>query len=189
MTLEDVLDAVRNHYVSRYREAIVRYRQKFTPIAAEVLLETKRERPLIYRYYRMDIASGADDRPNLTEVNPSTHLDFEGFHVERDGLLIRISPIVWNGVQFRAEPSLNSDSLLQSWALRWIDPDEKSESDSEGLGAYVHSITMPENEFGATSLSVDFGSAPVASAIELLTTLRKSGATSVEVHSRAVLAQ
>lgn len=189
MTLVELLNAVRNHYVSKYREAIASYRQRFTPSAPEVLLETKGGCPLIYRCYRVDLASGAVDPPNFTEVNPSSHLDFESFREERDGLAIHLSPVVWNGVEFRAQPSLASDDLLQSWALRWIDPDEKADVDSDGLGAYVHSLTKPESDSEATSLSVDFGSAPVASVLELLAALRQSGATRVEIHSRAVLGQ
>jgi len=189
VTLEDVLEAVRDHYIALYREAIASYRQKFTPSAAEVLLETEGERPLVYRLYRMDLASGAVDPPNLTEVNPSTHLDFEAFRADRDGLAILVSPIVWNGVEFRAQPSLANDDALRSWALRWIDPEERAEADSDGLGAYVHSITIPENEAGATSLSVDFGSAPSVSVLEFLEVLRESGAESIEMHSRAILDQ
>lgn len=187
MTLEGILEAVRNHYLSRYREAIASYRKRFTPGGPEVLLETQGEQPLVYRYYRMDLASGAVDPPNFTEVNLSTHLEFENFRVESEGMTIHVSPMVWNGVEFRMQPCIVSDALLQVWALRWIDPEETTESDSDGLGAYIHSISKPDNESGTTNLAVDFGSAPVASVLEQLTVFRQSGVASVEIHSRAVL--
>ena len=187
MTLDEVLEAVRDHYLTKYREAIGSYRQRFTPSGPEALLETGGDRPLVYRYYRMDLASGAVDPPNFTEVNPQTHLEFEELRFNQGGLTIRLSPIVWNGVEFRVEPQIKDDAPVRAWALRWIDPEERAEADSDGLGAYVHSVTMPVDESESTSLSVDFGSAPTASVLELLGALREAGATAVDIHSRTVL--
>ena len=152
-----------------------------------MLLEIDRETPQAYRYYRMDLASGAVEPPNLTEVNPATHLEFPPRSFNRLGLSISVSPLVWNGIEFRVEPPLSSDASLQSWALRWLDPEERAETDSDGLGAYLHSITVPASDVNATTFSVDFGSAPAASILELLAVLRQSGANSVELHSRTVL--
>src|SRR5207245_6770891 len=67
-----------------------------------------------------------------------------------------------------------SSDLLQTWALRWLDPNEGAAADSDGLGAYIHSVTAPEHDATATTFAVDFGSAPVRGVLELLTVLRDS---------------
>lgn len=187
MELEAILEQVRGHYLAAYRRAIARYRARFQPCAAEVLLEVGRDTAPVYRYYRIDLASGAVDPPNLTEVNPPTHLCFDTFVCHRGGLTVTLSPSVWNAMEFDIEPALQDDLALQSWALAWIDPDERSPQDADGLGGYLHSVTVPESGGESTRISVDFGSAPVGCVLGLFEVLRRAGATQVAVHSRAVL--
>jgi len=179
--LNEVLDATRSHYLSKYRSSIRSYRTKFERSGVEVLLEMGGEKPLVYCYYRVDLASGSVQPPDFTEVNPSTHLSFEPAAVQHGGLSVLVSPLAWNGVQFRVQPALASDGPIAEWALKWIDPDEQASPDEDGLGAYVHNVTLPSLEQGATEFSVDFGSAPVACVLELLDRRQEAGATSVEL--------
>lgn len=185
--LEELLETVRQHYLTAYRRAIRSYKERFKPGGPEVLLQLDRQVPLVYRHYRMDLASGAVDPPNLTEVNPDTHLEFEPLSFNYHGLRIFVSPFVWNGIEFAAAPRLSDDAGIQGWALKWLDLDERAEQDEDGLGAYIHSITTPQDHTNATTFSVDCGSAPVSSVLELFTVLRDSGVTSVDIHSRTVL--
>lgn len=187
MELEPMLEQVREHYLAAYRRAIARYRERFQPSTAEVLLEVGRDTAPVYRYCRIDLASGAVDPPNLAEVNPPTHLRFDTFVCHRDGLTVTLSPMVWNAMEFDIEPALQDDSGLQSWALAWIDPDERSPQDADGLGGYLHSVTVPESDGKITRISIDFGSASVGCVLELFEALRRAGATHVAVHSRAML--
>ncbi len=123
----------------------------------------------------------------MTEVNLDSHLEFDPLTFHHNGLHVVMAPLVWNGVEFRVEPAFRDDSRLQTWALRWLDPNEGAAADSDGLGAYIHSVTAPEHDATATTFAVDFGSAPVRGVLELLTVLRDSGARTVELHSRTVL--
>lgn len=189
MDLGEILENVRDHYLGKYRAAISTYRERFDPSATEVLLELSGDAPLVYRYYRADLASGAVDPPNFTEVNPESHLEFEPTKLTYEGLEVFLSPIVWNGVEVRVEPRIVSDEPVRSWGTRWIDPDEQAEADGDGLGTYVHSVTAPESDVGSTHFSIDLGSAPVASLLELLVIVRESGAFAAELHSRAVLGE
>lgn len=61
----------RAYFVEYYASAIVEYREKYQPGGPEVLLEIGGREALRYafRLYRMDLASGAVDPPNFTEVN------------------------------------------------------------------------------------------------------------------------
>jgi hypothetical protein len=186
--LETVLEQVREHYLAAYRRAIARYRKRFERSAAEVLLEVGRDSPLVYRYYRVDLASGATDPPNFTEVNPPAHLEFEPFRCEHAGMSISLSQLVWNGVEFDVEPALVDDSTLQAWALACIDPDERSPQDADGLGGYLHSICEPESDGNRARICVDFGSAPVGCLLELIALLRQAGCRHADIHSRSMLA-
>lgn len=185
--LEAVLEQVREHYLATYRRAIARYRKRFERSAAEVLLEVGRDTPLVYRYYRVDLASGATDPPNFTEVNPPAHLKFEPFRCEHAGMSISLSPLVWNGVEFDVEPALVDDSMLQAWALAWIDPDERSPQDADGLGGYLHSICEPESDGNRVRICVDFGSASIGCVLQLLGVLRLAGYRHADIHSRSML--
>jgi hypothetical protein len=188
MILEEIFEAVRNHYVSGYREVLAESRQE-APGVPEVLLEIEGEGPEIYRYYRIDFTTGDAEDPELIEINGETHLEFEPVEVEHKGVDISVSPLVWNGVEFSVRPELRDDARIQAWALRWIDVEEGAEEDDDGLGAYIHTIGAPESAAGVTLFSVDFGSAPIASVFELLDALRESGARSIEMHSRTVLGE
>lgn len=181
--LNELLDAIRSHYLSKYRESIQSYRTQFERSGVEVLLEMRGEKPLVYRYYRVDLASGSVQPPNFTDVNPSTHLHFERTALQHGGLSVVVTPLVWNGVRFRVQPALASDGPVAEWALKWIDPEEQASPDGDGLGAYVHNVTLPSLEPGATEFSVDFGSAPVACVLDLLDRLQTAGAANVELSS------
>lgn len=114
MRIEPLLEAARENYLAAYRSAIQRYRDTFQPSADEVLLEVDRNAPQIYRYYRIDLASGAVDPPNFTECNTDSHVDFATTRIEGDGCVLILSPIVWNALEFCVEPDLQDDTPLQA---------------------------------------------------------------------------
>ena len=187
MEIEQLLNSIRDHYLETYRKEIALYKENFTPGAPEVLLETGSDRDYVYRLYRIDLASGAVDPPNLTEVNPDSFLNFETQQYELNGLEVKFFPIYWNGVEFNVTPSPKNDESLQQWALGWIDPEETATTDDYGLGNYVHSITTPETDGSTFTFSVDFGSSITKAFFELLETLVKEGAISVKVHSNSII--
>ena len=187
MEIDKLLNAIRDHYLGFYRKEIASYAEKFSPGGPEVLLETEIDKDYVYRLYRIDLASGAVDPPNLTEVNLDSILDFETQQYKLSELEVQLSPIYWNGVEFNVAPTLNNDGSLQQWALRWVDPEETATTDEHGLGNYVHSITAPETDGLTFSFSVDFGSSRTEAFFELLETLAKEGATSVKVHSNSMI--
>lgn len=187
MELQDILAAVREHYLGKYREAIRASREQFPLGVAELMLELNGEVAPAYRYYRIDLTGGTVDHPNFSEVNPETHQPSPVRALSYRGMPLTLSQLVWNGVEFSVSPPVADDAGIQAWALRWLDLEESAVVDADGLGAYVHSITAPEHSTDATSFSVDFGSAPVRSVLELLDVLA-APATCIELHSRSVLA-
>lgn len=187
--LAALIDAARSHYLSNYRQAIVDYCAKFRPGGPEVLVELPRETCDAYRLYRVDLASGAVNPPNFTEVNPETRVSYDPAEFVVDGMVITLSPIVWNGVEFHVTPAIADDHQLQEWALYWIDPEEQREPDESGLGGYLHSITEPETSDTLTAFSVDFGSTGLECFNELLRILRAMNAGHISIHSKALLGE
>jgi hypothetical protein len=188
--IKEILEAVREHYLSGYLEVIAEAREGDARIATEVAFEFPDEEglPVVYRYYRVDLLKlgESDDDHEFVEVNADTHVAFESIRVEHKGLQLVLSPMFWNGVEFHVHPELRDDGPLQSWALRWIDVEGNTEPDDHGLSACIHSTMAPEGGAGATSFSVDFGSAPIESFLELFDVLSECGARSIEVDSRSM---
>lgn len=179
------LDDYRAHYVEYYTSAIVEYREKYQPGGPEILVEIggREALPYAFRLYRMDLASGAVEPPNFTEVNvhrlpPGTVQEFAV-----DELSILLAPVLWNGVEITCGEFDRDSDLIAHWAIRWIDPDESHQSDENGLGGYVHSVTWPEYVGAEMSFSVDFGSAGPEAFVELMSVLGDLGVRQVDVSS------
>lgn len=179
------LDEYRAYYVDYFATAIAEYQEQYQPGGPEVLLEIggREDRPYPFRLYRMDLASGAVDPPDFTDVNierlpPGIMQEFRV-----DKVSIVLAPILWNGVEIRCAGFDRHSELFISWAIRWIDPDESHDSDDNGLGGYIHSVTWPEHVGSDMSFSVDFGSAEPEAFVDLMSVLGDLGVESVDVCS------
>ncbi len=185
---DEVLDKVRDHYLSIYKHTIVEYKIKFNPGGPEPLLEIKEyeQLPYPYRLRRVDLASGAVTPPNFTEVNVDTHLEYEPVQFDVEGKMdVCLEPISWNCVEFDCSNlDVNSESF-SDWIIERIDPEEKNINDEYGLGGYIHSVTFPEKSGDIYTFSVDFGSANKDVFYELLTVLMELGVHKVTIHSRS----
>ena len=147
------------------------------------MFELPREAPLAFKLYRVDMGSNSSSGLKVKEVNPETHLEFEPFREQSgSGLEVTVFPIAWNGVEFRG--NFNSDStLLEQWALKWLDVEDQNQQDEQGLQGVIHSVTKLEEKDGIAGFSIDFGSAPVEALSELMVIFGGMGATSIEVSS------
>lgn len=184
--LVDALAEYREHYITQYQQAIVEYREKYQPGGPEVLLEVggRENLPPLFRLYRIDLASGAVDPPNLTDFNLDELPLGEMTTYTIDGVDIELSPIAWNGVEITGPAFDPTNPAFEAWMTTWIDPDETKDPDEYGLGEYIHSVTYPEGD-GEDKLtfSVDFGSAGPDSFIALVNVLSGFGATHLHVDS------
>lgn len=182
----EVLGKVREHYLERYLASLNEYRAAHTPSAPEVLLELNREGPRPYKLYRIDMGSNVGGDFKAQEVNPASHLSFETIREQLSALNVSLSPLAWNGVELAAPLKAFDPKPLEEWTLRWLDVEDQNKQDANGLQGVIHSVTEPHFENGVLRLSVDFGSAPVASFTELLSLLKAMGATAVEVSSSCI---
>nr|WP_298146887.1 hypothetical protein [uncultured Pseudomonas sp.] len=184
-----VLDHARDHYLTGYTQRIAEYKKEFNPSSPEVLLEIggREDQPLPYRLYRVDLASGAVEPPNLTEFNHDSHLSFKPIEFKIKNKLSGIlNAISWNGVEFETICLDPNAKPLADWALKWIDIEESHTENQYGLGGYVHSITYPQKTREKCTFSVDFGSAGKESFYELMNVFIALEITELTVHSRTL---
>jgi hypothetical protein len=186
-----VMAAARDHYLRIYRDAIAKYRVQFTPSAPEVMIEpTASATPTPYRYYRLDLASGAESPPNLTDVNVDPHaLIAPTQYQPLPQLRVTLSTFVWNGLEFVARDQPDNLTALSEWVERWLDVNDTRHSDPDGLAGIIHSTTFPVVDQHGWSFSVDFGSAPVDAVRDLLLTLNAGGVTELRMGSFAYLGE
>jgi hypothetical protein len=174
-------EQVRRHYLRALLSSFAEYKTARQPSSLEVLLELQREEPRPFRLYRVDMASNVNGQTHLQEVNPGTHLRFEPFSVEvHDALAIEVHPMNWNGVEVYANTQADVPAI-ETWALKWLDVDDKHAQDEDGLQGVIHSVTLQESETGTSRIAVDWGSAPIAALEELFQVLDTSGATRVKL--------
>jgi hypothetical protein len=175
ISLVSIVVAGRDHYLNRYRPAIRDYRARYYPSHPEVMLEPNGSTtPIPYRYFRVDLASGAVSPPNLTDINVDPHEAFAPSTFAWDSnLKVTLHPFVWNGIEFVSGTVPDQITLLTDWVSRWLDIGDTKPEDNDGLSEVIHSVTFPKVEDLRWSFSVDFGSAPVRAFEDLLDTLSK----------------
>jgi hypothetical protein len=185
MSVTARFSAARESWMSYYVAALRDYTSKFKPGGPEVLLELSSNRAARpFRLYRIDLASGSVNPPNLTDVNPTSAPEFETEHLTlSSGLQVILESFHWNGVDFLIENYSADPSQLSEWCLKWIDESETNQRDTYGLLGAIHSMTAPAMAPEGLVFSVDFGSAPVEAVQSLFDLLSEMGASKVRVSS------
>lgn len=185
MNLTDRLTVARDLWMSRYLEALVQYRTKYQPGGPEALLQLSDNGDLpAFRLYRIDMASGAVEPPNLTDVNLESVPGFPAEHyMMSSGLKVTIEPFHWNGAELVVRPPLIDIEPIADWCHQWLDVSESNALDEQGLLGAIHSVTKPEVREGVTFFSVDFGTAGIEAVDSLLNRLHSIGATAVHIAS------
>lgn len=176
--LADLLEKVREHYVSALSAAFAEFTSQHSPSVAELLLEPNGSTvPVPYRYIRIDMGTNGPSGPKLVDLNLDQHLAFDPWLCDvRGGLHMQIYPMVWNGIEFMCSKPPDSLEPLTGWVNRWLDTEDSFESNDGQFQGVIHSTTYPETTEHGWSFSVDFGSAPVSALDELLDILHRSGA-------------
>jgi hypothetical protein len=178
--------AVRERYLEALLESLVKFMGKHRPSAPEVMFELQRQEALPFRLYRADMAANVNGAPRMQDVNPSSHLGFEPFGIEfSEGATAAVHPFVWNDVGVQINVTMPSDPV-EEWAMRWLDMEDKSAKDENGLQSVIHSVVREDAMDGSTTLTVDFGSAPVEALQEIIELAFACGGTHVSIRSESL---
>jgi hypothetical protein len=159
----------RDVYLRHYCEAIDRWSANHDKVVPEVLIELGGpSSALIRKLTRVDIIWGGAERPSVVEVNvdpvPTEHsiLRMPGSPE------IELFPFVWNACELVFSEPLGLRPDFDLWYDKWMDVADNHEPGDHRLSGVVHSVTVPKQTSACWSFSVDFGSAPVDTLIELL---------------------
>jgi len=183
--LTEFVDAARAHYVTTFRESAIKYREKFQPSHPEVMMEfSDLPDPVPYRYRRVDLASGAVQPPNVTEVHVEPHRLFQPFTVKHSsGVTVTIYPAAWNMVNVRAAKTPADIEPLTKWVWKWIDDGDTKPQDDVGFSGVIHSVSYPRASGSQWSFTVDFGTAPREAFEDLMASLSAMGIAQVVIES------
>ena len=177
LELAAFVEAARGHYVARYKSATLDYRAKFQPSHPEVLFDyPDSPYPVPYRYRRVDLASGAVNPPNVTEIGVRPHQLGDPFKVAHaSGIEITVYPSVWNAMKIEAGSIPTDIEPLTAWVWRWIDYGDTKPQDEVGFSEVIHSVTYPKTVGTEWLCSFDFGTAPRQAFEELMGALAEMG--------------
>jgi hypothetical protein len=189
MTVGQLLDDIRDRYLTEFRECIAYVKQNgMEPMCEAAYREedgASAKKGTLSLPMRLDVVGIADGEARDTIcVDSVTMLSFEAIDFEwTGGLPTRLAPFEWDACDFRAFgiPETSDWSHLRGWFDRWFDGEDTRQADEHGLYGVIHSLSDPKHEGDATILQVDFGSASEEAFEELLDALRDSGATKIEI--------
>ncbi len=177
MKLKELLNKHRDYYLNQFIDLL----NKSEDGASELLLEMKNDEPEeLFRLYRYDLVTQKTDEYGITEFSTDGFLKHQDINFSVENKTIILSSIVWNGVEVSVNDPLNESENIKKWAYKWLDIEDEKTPDLNNLQGVIHSITKPEIENGYTKFSIDFGSAPVECAMELINILVNEPSTTSE---------
>lgn len=186
--LGELVDRIRDHYVSRFIDAINEYSAADdVTVAHEPALRnsdgdvvTAGELALPMRSDLLVTRNGVIS--DSLQIDTDRILSFEpiSFEWPKSKLHVELGPFQWNWIQLRIFGlKAGADwTPIREWFIGWFQVDDAG--DDELLGG-VHFFSDPAVGDGYTQVSIDLGTAPVQTFEELLDALGQLGADSVQV--------
>lgn len=186
--LGQLLDQIRDYYVSRFIDAInghsgnvgvtVAHEPAFCNAKGEVVAAGELSLPA--RGDLLLVRDGAVS--DSVQIDTDGMLSFEPFAFSwaESNLNVDLRPFQWNWMQLRIF-GLKTDAdwtPIRNWFIGWFQ--ENDPADDELLGG-VHFLSDPEYGHDYSQLSIDLGTAPVESFEDLLDAIGQMGAARVQI--------
>jgi hypothetical protein len=178
MTFENRLQRAREAYVGFYREKLIELKGEHPTCVAELLIQPNgAKNPTPFSLLRVDAMYGSASSPSAVRVafpvEPVAQI--EDFQVGR--VCVHLGAISWEQASLTFEAPSFDLAQLRDWLSTWIDDAEVRAADDLGIAGVVHSIAWESSNEGLWVITIDFGSAPVASAVGLIEALGQQGIT------------
>ncbi len=179
MAFEDQLQIARDNYLRFYREKLAEFKSEHPTCVAELLVQPNgAQNPPPFSLLRVDAMYGSASSPSAIRVafpaTPSSQLA----EFEHRGVRIHLGALSWEHASVSFEAVQFDLAQLGDWLSKWIDDAEVRAVDDLGLAGVLHSIAWTSSGGGLWEITIDFGSAPVACAMELIEALEQQGVTS-----------
>jgi hypothetical protein len=185
MTPGELLDNIREHYLSRFSAELDSRAAAGTRVLTEVAFRDASGAPSSEGPYdlpaRSDVVVINDGKATeVLNVDTDTMLSFQPISFDWDSARVTLGPFQWNWCEVHVAGESVAAEPIVAWFRSWFRDDEDG-SPGNLLGA-VHFMSDPEVDAGNhLSFAVDLGSAPVEALEELLDATRSAGANEVTV--------
>lgn len=185
MSFREEVERIREHYVQKYFAALHEYQTKGANVATEIQGQINSEeasRGFYLGCSRLDII--IIEPLQAVEVHCSLVSPNQRLYSPLSGLTVELSDCGWYGIEFECETFRQTDAAFKEWFHKWYDASDAGIAVEEGLSGFVHCATTVQERDGACIFSVDFGSAPVESLLELLSVLHSQGIKQLSMGTR-----
>lgn len=188
MTFQEFAESVRTRYLDFYRKNLVELKSTQPTCAYELLVKPNNAaNPEPFSLLRLDAVYQEAGEFKVVRVAMDQEAPSSGPAFDIAGLAVSTGTLSWESTTLSFRSSKFGVGLLQAWLSKWIDDSEIRKPDDSGLSGVIHSIgwNHADPETGAWEITIDFGSAPVQSLLELLELLNSWGAREIYLDSRS----
>lgn len=177
MSLTDLIDQVRDHYVEQFEEFVDRQNDTCTRGHAEVKFQVSEESGLYRRLSIIDFIKN-DDRVEAIAFAPNRLLQFDKASGTIGKMTVVIEALRWDNAALHFNS--RTSPQLDRWFEHWFDPDDRRHDPDAKLGSVIHSLSLRPG-----LVSVDLGTAPSEALWRLLEDLERAGVDQVVINSDA----
>jgi hypothetical protein len=188
MNLQELLNQVRQFYLDRFRDVV---KEKRRLPRASIISEPALRQPggpvarqgSLKLPVRTDLVIRSTAAKDSLQVATEKTLGFDPVAVDWGTLKVELTPFHWEQCQAQLHglPSQVDWAPVVDWYDRWFDEFDKKAPLTKSFQEVVHRLSDPISRNGETTLTVDFGSAPITAFEEFLDALAKLGANSGKI--------
>lgn len=175
MTFREELEAIRERYVRFYLDTLREFQIKGKEVGSElqVQIDSRAAHEFYMNRARIDLVEV--DSLQSGEVYCKSVKPGQRLYTPFSGLSIELLECAWYGIEFQCGTFSQDDSAFHEWFCKWYDFSDEGTAVEAGLSGLIHFATTIKELDTVGVFSVDFGSAPVESLLELLTVFQAQG--------------
>ncbi len=175
MSIETIISAERDRYVAHFEAVAEEMSATKAQYAREVLISVDTDTlSYPYRFIRADLMeNSADGTPQVYEIWLDPLQDSEATGFQLGPVTIEIYPFTWCEAQIAFDRQLPDLAKLEALLTSWLDVAD-TRSTNRAANA-IHSVTPVETNGRLWYLTIDFGTAPADTMLDLLDFLANEG--------------
>jgi hypothetical protein len=187
MTFGEILDAVRDQYLARFRQVVAEHRRTHR-VAVEAALLTADGRLArrpggLPTPERQDLFLLSPEPARAVEVTCAEALSFPEVRFEWEDVPVAVSPFRWHACVVALDGLTEAVDWkpLRNWFAAWFDETDHHAPLADGLRGAVHAVSEPSFDDGVAQLTVDLGSAPADAVEQLLDALARLSPRAIRI--------
>jgi len=180
MEFEEIITHQRQSFVKQLKSFYENRKEG----AREILMALdSEEETLLFKLYRIDYLIKVDGEFKIEELSPDTYSNHPPINFTYGEMRVELNPFFWHGCEFIIDKEYKDIDWLKSWTKTWLDEEETIPVDRDGFTGTIHSVTYPTSENQKTKFTVDLGTAPVDSFMDLVNCIKETGADRLIINS------